>query len=73
MLYLVRKLNESIIINNNIKISVVEVNRGSVKLGITYPADEGVTVLREEIYLRIQEENMKALTAFNDADLKDQK
>lgn len=73
MLYLVRKLNESIVINNNIKVTVVELNRGSVKLGITYPNDQGITVLREEIFVRIQEENMKAATSFTAEDLESDK
>lgn len=58
MLYLVRKLNESIIINNNIEVKVVEIKRNAVKLGITFPSS--ATVLRKEIHDRITEENMKA-------------
>ncbi len=58
MLYLVRKLNESIIINNNIEVKVVEIKRNSIKLGITFPSS--ATVLRKEIHDRITEENMKA-------------
>ena len=59
MLYLVRKLNESIIINNDIEIKVVEIKRNTVKLGITFPSDS--TVLRKEIHDRIAEENASAM------------
>lgn len=59
MLYLVRKLKESIIINNDIKIEVVALSNKSVKLGITFP--KTATVLREEIHARIEQENKDAL------------
>lgn len=64
MLYLVRKLNESIIINNNIEVKVIEIKRNSVKLGFTFP--ESATVLRKEIHDRIAQENISSLTAFDD-------
>jgi carbon storage regulator len=58
MLYLSRKLGESIIVNNNIKITVVEVRGRAVKLGITYPPE--ASVLREELFLKISEQNLAA-------------
>lgn len=64
MLYLVRKLNESIIINNDIEIKVVEISKNSVKLGITFPPD--ASVLRKELHDRISQENIEALNAFKD-------
>ncbi len=66
MLYLMRKLGESIIINNNIKIQVVEVRGRSVKLGFEFPPD--VTVLREEIHQRIMQENLAAMRSGADMD-----
>jgi carbon storage regulator len=63
MLYLVRKLDESIIINNNIEIKVVEIKRNSIKLGITFPSD--ASVLRKEVYDRIAKENLSALQSFD--------
>jgi len=58
MLYLSRKLGESIIINNSIELQVVEIKGKSVKLGFTFPPD--ASVLRKEIYDKISEENVAA-------------
>jgi carbon storage regulator len=60
MLVLTRKLGENIRIGDTVKITVLEVRSGQVKLGIEAPAD--VKVHREEIYARIQEENRRAQT-----------
>ncbi len=58
MLYLSRKIGESIIINNSIELTVVEVRGKSVKLGFDFPPE--ATVLRKEIYDKIMAENMAA-------------
>jgi carbon storage regulator len=58
MLYLTRKIGESVVINENIEVTVVEVRGKSVKLGFTFPAE--ASVLRREIYERIQAENLAA-------------
>jgi len=58
MLYIVRKLGESILINNEIKVTVLETKGKSAKLGIESPED--VVVLREELFERIQTENRLA-------------
>lgn len=47
MLVLSRKLNESIVIGNNIRITVVGVRGNQIRLGIEAP--EAVRILREEI------------------------
>ena len=62
MLYLTRKVGESVIINDNIEVSVVEVRGRSIKLGFTFPKD--VTILRQELYERIQAENKAAAASF---------
>jgi carbon storage regulator len=59
MLYLTRKIGESVVINDNIEVTVVEVRGKSIKLGFTYPPD--ATVLRRELHERIQAENRNAL------------
>ena len=59
MLVLTRKLGENIRIGDSVKITVLEVRSGQVKLGIEAPPE--VKVHREEIYARIQEEARRAL------------
>ena len=59
MLALTRKKGESLIINNNIEITILEVRGDQIKLGITAPKE--VPVYRKEVYLQIQEENKVAL------------
>lgn len=61
MLYLTRKVGELVIINGSIEVTVIEVRGRSVRLGFTFPAD--ATVLRREIYERIQQENASAAEA----------
>lgn len=58
MLILTRKLGESITIGDDIKVSVLGIRGRQVRLGIEAPAK--VVVHREEIYVKIQEENRKA-------------
>lgn len=58
MLVLTRKSGEAIRIGDDIRIVVVEVKENQVKLGIEAPLSK--TVHREEIYLKIQEENVRA-------------
>ena len=61
MLYLTRKIGESVIINDNIEVTVVDIRGKSIKLGFTFPPD--ATVLRRELYERIQAENRAAAAA----------
>lgn len=58
MLVLTRKLGESIRIGDDIVVKVVELDSRHVKLGIEAP--RSVSVNREEIYERIQKENLAA-------------
>ena len=61
MLILARKKNESIIINDNIEISIVEIKGESVKIGINAP--DSVKIYRQEVYDAIQKENQAALNS----------
>lgn len=63
MLYLTRKVGESVVINDTIEVTVVEVRGKAIKLGFTFPPE--VSVLRREIHERIKEEN-KAAAAGSD-------
>jgi carbon storage regulator len=65
LLILTRKVGESIAIGDDIQVSVVEIKGTQVKLGIRAPKD--VTVHREEIYLKIQEENRRAAQVSKEA------
>jgi len=58
VLILTRKLGESITIGDEIKVSVLGIHGRQVRLGIDAPPK--VVVHREEIYVKIQEENRKA-------------
>jgi len=59
MLVLTRKHGESIIVGNSIKITVVELSAGNVRLGFEAPPE--VSIYREEIYNEIVEANKAAL------------
>lgn len=59
MLILNRKIGESIILDDNIEIKILEVQDGRVKIGIEAPRH--VSVLRKEIYEAVIEENRKSL------------
>lgn len=59
MLALSRKKGESIIIDNNTEISIIEIKGDQVKLGIKAP--NSVSVYRTEVYVKIQNENKEAL------------
>ena len=58
MLYLTRKIGESVVINEDIEVTVIDIRGKTIKLGFTFPAS--ATVLRREIYECIQEENRAA-------------
>ena len=58
MLVLTRKLGESIIIGEEIKIILLEIKGGQAKLGIEAPQE--TPVHREEVFERIKAENILA-------------
>lgn len=67
MLYLSRKVGESVVINNSIEVTVVEVRGKTTKLGFTFPSD--ATVLRKEIHQKITEANLHASSGGVEDDL----
>ena len=68
MLALTRKKGESLVINNNIEVTILEIRGDQIKLGISAPRD--VYIYRKEVYLQIQEENKAALETNNAEALK---
>ena len=58
MLVLTRKLGEKIQIGDDISIVIMELKGKQVKLGIDAPSN--IKVHREEIYQKIQDENIRA-------------
>lgn len=61
MLVLTRKIGESIKINEDVKITVIEVKGKNIRLGIEAPRE--TKIYREEVFLRIKEENQSAAAA----------
>ena len=59
MLVLARKTNESIMIGDQIEVSIVDIRGDQVKLGINAP--NNIKVYRQEVYSAIQMENIKAM------------
>ncbi len=68
MLILTRKIGESILIGDNIRVMVLEVRGRQIRLGIEAPTD--IVVLREEIAQRLADENLQAANSqFQDVQL----
>ena len=60
MLILTRKPEQSIIIDNNIVVTVLAVDGDRVKLGIRAPAE--IAIIREEVQQAVEGENRRAVT-----------
>ena len=58
MLFITRRVGQSLMIGDQIELIVEDVRGRTVKLGIRHPA--GVSVLRRELFERIREENIRA-------------
>ena len=58
MLALARKVNQSIVIGNDVEITILEIKGDQIKIGINAP--KSVPIYRKEIYVQIQEENKQA-------------
>ncbi|MFP4376384.1 MAG: carbon storage regulator CsrA [Spirochaetales bacterium] len=67
MLILARKVNERIMIGDQIEVSVVDIKGDQVKLGISAPRN--VKVFRHEVYEAIQAENRAAAQSAASLDL----
>ena len=65
MLILTRKVNQKLIINDNIEVVVLESYKNTVKLGVNAP--NNVQIYREEIYNEIKKSNKQARVSDIDA------
>ena len=65
MLVLTRKANQSIMIGDDIEVSVLSVLGEKVRLGIQAPRD--VPVFRKEVFVEIQAQNIEAAGSSKDA------
>ncbi len=61
MLILTRRINEAIRLGEDIRIVLVQVKGGQVRIGIECPSH--VRVLREELYQVVYQENLDDLTS----------
>jgi len=59
MLVLTRRPGESIVVGENIVVTVIEIKGGQVRIGIDAPRE--VDVYREEIYEQVRQENLTAI------------
>jgi carbon storage regulator len=64
MLVLTRKSNQSIMIGDDIEVSVLSIMGEKVRIGIQAPRD--IPVFRKEVYLEIQQERNGAANGSND-------
>ena len=63
MLVLTRKSNQSIMIGDDIEVSVLSIMGEKVRIGIQAPRD--IPVFRKEVYLEIQQERAKEMATSN--------
>ena len=63
MLALTRKKGESLVLNNDIEVTILEIRGDQVKLGVKAPRE--VRVYRKEVYIQIQKENEAAASVEN--------
>jgi carbon storage regulator len=63
MLVLTRKSNQSIMIGDDIEVSVLSIMGEKVRVGIQAPRD--IPVFRKEVYLEIQQERAKEMAGSN--------
>ena len=61
MLVLSRKQGESVVIGNDILVTVLEVRGDQIRLGIDAPCS--ITVHRQEVYIQVARENSAAIAS----------
>lgn len=64
MLVITRKQGESLLIGDDIEITILKVGDGSIKIGIEAPKDK--VILRKEVYENVKKENSDAIANIDD-------
>jgi len=59
MLVIGRKKGESLLIGDDVEITIIKIENGSVKIAINAPKE--IVILRSELYKEVTEENQKAM------------
>lgn len=59
MLVITRKKGESLLIGDDIEITISRIDDGSVKIAIEAPRE--ITILRKELYTEVESENIEAI------------
>jgi len=59
MLVVGRKKGESILIGENVEITIIKIENGSVKIAINAPKE--ISILRKELYTEVKDENQRAM------------
>lgn len=59
MLVIGRKKGESLLIGDDVEITIVKIENGSVKIAINAPRE--ISILRSELYKEVTDENQKAI------------
>jgi carbon storage regulator len=59
MLVIGRKKGESLLIGDDVEITIVKIENGSVKIAINAPRE--INILRSELYKEVTDENQKAV------------
>lgn len=63
MLILTRRISETMIIGDDVNITILGIKGNQVRLGINAP--KSISVHREEIYLKIKEEEKQGISLIN--------
>ena len=59
MLVISRKKGESVLIGEDVEITIVKIENGTVKISINAPKE--ITILRTELYKEVTDENQNAI------------